>query len=104
MTFREFMLENGYELKTTFWEDFSIADVFGPAAVQDTYNRAFGEWKANHVYLTELAIVLNHKIWQHYKEHPELGRLYDRLWKETDLYAVDHLKGAELQYYCRVTD
>lgn len=25
MTFREFMQENGYELQTTFWEDFSIA-------------------------------------------------------------------------------
>lgn len=24
MTFREFMRENGYELQTTFWEDFSI--------------------------------------------------------------------------------
>ena len=29
MTFREFMLENGYELQTTFWNDFSIADRFG---------------------------------------------------------------------------
>ena len=29
MTFKEFMQENGYELQTTFWEDFSIADRFG---------------------------------------------------------------------------
>lgn len=28
---------NGYETKTTFWEDFSIADVFGVSAVKDTY-------------------------------------------------------------------
>ena len=46
MTFREFMLENGYELQTTFWNDFSIADRFGLSAVQDTFNRAFKEWKA----------------------------------------------------------
>ena len=26
MTFKEFMQENGYDLITTFWEDFSIAD------------------------------------------------------------------------------
>lgn len=32
MTFREFMLENGYELQTTFWNDFSIADRFGLSA------------------------------------------------------------------------
>ena len=24
MTFREFMQENGYELQTTFWNDFSV--------------------------------------------------------------------------------
>ncbi len=39
MTFREFMRENGYELQTTFWEDFSIADRFGLSAIQDTFKR-----------------------------------------------------------------
>lgn len=34
MTFREFMRENGYELQTTFWEDFSIADRFGLSVCQ----------------------------------------------------------------------
>ena len=62
MTFREFMLENGYELQTTFWNDFSIADRFGLSAIQDTFNRAFKEWKENYKYLTELVLVLNHKI------------------------------------------
>ena len=32
----------GYEPKTTFWSDFSIADVFGVDSVKDTYNRAKG--------------------------------------------------------------
>ncbi len=41
---------NGYELTTTFWEDFSIADVFGTKAIRDTFNRAFEEWKTNYVY------------------------------------------------------
>lgn len=45
MTFREFMQENGYELQTTFGDDFSIADRFGLSAIQDTFNRAFEEWK-----------------------------------------------------------
>lgn len=45
MTFREFMAENGYELQTTFWKDFSIADKFGLSSIQDTFNRAFEEWK-----------------------------------------------------------
>ena len=50
----------GYEQKTTFWMDFSIADKFGIAAIKDTYKRAFNAWKDNHVYLTELVMVLNH--------------------------------------------
>ena len=29
MTFKEFMKEVGYNLLTTFWEDFSIADKYG---------------------------------------------------------------------------
>ena len=33
------MIENGYQPKTTFWMDFSIADKFGIAAIKDTYNR-----------------------------------------------------------------
>ena len=44
MTFREFMSENGYTVQTTFWEDFTIADLFGLSAIRDTYNRAFKEW------------------------------------------------------------
>ena len=45
MTFREFMKENGNEVNPTFWEDFSIAERFGLSAIQDTFNRAFKEWK-----------------------------------------------------------
>lgn len=37
MKFREFMQENGYELQTTFWEDFSIADCLGIAAIKDRH-------------------------------------------------------------------
>lgn len=34
-----------YECKTTFWEDFDIADRFGVEAIRDTYKRARAEWK-----------------------------------------------------------
>lgn len=104
MTFREFMQENGYELKTTFWDDFTIADRFGENAVQDTYNRAFAEWKSNHIYLTELAMVLNHKIWQYHQSNESLARLYDKLWRECDTWAIDNLEGKELEYYIYTTD
>ena len=104
MTFKEFMQENGYELQTTFWEDFSIADRFGLAAVLDTFNRAFREWKGDYKFLTELTLVLNHKIWQYYENRTDMAVLYNTLWEQADQYAKENLKGNELSYYWEVTD
>ena len=94
----------GYETKTTFWEDFSIADRFGIEAIRDTYNRAFNEWKNNYEYLTELVMVLNWKIWEHYESNERIARVYDELWRAADEYACDNLVGDELSYYFRTTD
>lgn len=89
---------------TTFWMDFSIADRFGMAAVKDTYDRAFTEWRTDVRYLADLVVVLNHKIWQHYKTNEPLARLYDRLWREANDWAWENLSEAEQTYYYRVTD
>ena len=86
MTFKEFMQENGYELQTTFWEDFSIADRFGLAAVLDTFNRAFREWKGDYKFLTELTLVLNHKIWQYYENRPDMAEILIKLCEKKDKY------------------
>lgn len=51
-----------------------------------------------------MVLVLNHKIWQHYKSKPALAKLYDTLWREADQYAMDNLSENEMQYYFRVTD
>lgn len=99
-----FKLPNGYESFTTFWEDFTIADCFGTDAIQDTYNRAFKAWKDDYKYLTELVIVLNHKIWEWYKKNEEYAELYDKLWKQADEYACEHLKGEEAVYFFKITD
>lgn len=95
----------GYKPKTTFYMDFSIADAGGESAVKDTYNRAFGWWKGNYEYLTELVMVLNWKIWEHNSTgNRNLKELYYKLWEEADGYATDNLKGDELSYYYRTTD
>ena len=96
---------NGYETKTTFWQDFSIAEAFGPDAIQDTFDRAFKGWKSNAKYLTELVLVLNWKLWLHYENGREtLDRLYDKLWKKADSYAVNNLKDKDLEYFLATTD
>lgn len=96
--------EIGYQYKTTFWQDFSIADKFGPGAVRDTFNRAFEEWKTNHIYLTDLVIVLNHKLWQWHEKNKVMATLYNELWSKAAEYAETHLKGEELSYYYQETD
>ena len=103
-TFSELMAYTGYQTITTFWDDFSIADAFGAPAVKDTFKRAFGEWKSNYKYLTELVLVLNHKIWQHYDRNWELALLYNDLWIKAQTYAYDNLKGDELRYFYNVID
>ena len=94
----------GYKPITTFYEDFSIADNFGEEAIEDTYNRAFKNWKEDYKYLTELVIVLNWKIWAWYEKDYKIAKLYDTLWRKTQDYALKHLTGEELTYYLRTTD
>ena len=96
---------NGYETMTTFWMDFSIADKFGIAAIRDTYNRAFNEWKSNYKYLTELVMILNLKIWEHYKNgNEDFAKVYNEFWEKADMYACENLKGDELTYFYKTTD
>lgn len=95
----------GYTQITTFFTDFSIADEFGASAVQDTYDRAFNEWKNDYKYLTEFVMVLNKKCWQHYGEgNTELSELYSDLFYKAKDYALDNLKDDELKYFLKTTD
>jgi len=94
----------GYEIITTFGRDFDIAEAFGLDAIRDTFNRAFSEWKGNYKYLTELVLILNWKIGQHYGKNDDYARLYDELWRTADGYACDNLEGEEAAYFYRITD
>ena len=91
-------------MPNTFWSDFTIADAFGINAVKDTYKRAFAEWKSDYKMLTELVMVLNHKMWQHYEANNDIWKLYCHLFEKADTYAIDNLKGSDLQYFLEVTD
>ena len=93
-----------YKFQTTFWEEFSIADHYGSEGIREHYNLVFGQWKDNLEYLTELVMVLNWKIAQWYKVDDNLGLTYDELWKRTDAYAMDTLKGDDLHYYLSTLD
>lgn len=93
------------EFKTTFWNDFTIAEHFGEIGINDTFLRVRDEWKTNCRYWTELVIVLNHKIWEHWeKGNEKLARIYDKLWRIAEDYALNHFQGEELEYFVNTTD
>ena len=93
-----------YECKTTFWNDFSIAERFGAEAVKDTYRRARAEWGRDRVYGTELSMVLNHKSWYWYEKNNVFSKLYAELWEEYHGWVLNNWKGEDLGYYLRVVN
>lgn len=94
----------GYKPRTTFYEDFSIADQFGAPTICDTYCRAFNKWQNNIEYMTELVMVLNCKIWEHNSRNHMLAEIYDELCRKADEWVLDHFDGDDLQYFLRTTD
>lgn len=107
MTIKTWNIEaiTGYKPITTFYEDFSIADRFGYAAVKDTCRRGWKTAQALGVeYITEFVMVLNWKIWEHYESNEPMARLYNDLWMHYHDWAQDNLKGEDLSYYYRTTD
>lgn len=94
----------GYTQKTTFWQDFSIADAFGIPAIKDTYKRAFEAWKTNTEYVTELVMVLNWKCWQYAQKNEAYCELYADLFYKAQGWCYDNLKGDDLTYFIRTTD
>ena len=96
--------QTGYRPFATFFEDFSIADAFGVGAIRDTYDRAFNEWKGDYKYLTEFVMILNWKIWEHYESNKTYAEVYDELFHKAQAYALENLKGEELQYFYDTTN
>ena len=94
----------GYKPITTFFQDFCIAEAFGESAIRDTYDRAFEEWKSDYKFITELVMVLNWRCWRWYRVKDDFSKLYAELDHELDEWAMDNLKGEELEYYIHTTD
>ena len=101
----------GYKCVTNLWDEFTKAERSGIPAIRATYNRVMRERSNDVVYLTELVMVLNHKISQWYDGdnsdnglHTEIARAYSDLWVKTAEYAGTHLEGEDLAYYYNMMD
>lgn len=95
---------NGYKPKTTFWSDYWIAAHYGAEAVKDTYRRAFDGWKADHEYLTEMALVLNHIGWALWDSKRELATVFFELGSTLDEWCRANFTKEQKEYYWRITD
>lgn len=103
--FNQMMVEmSGYKPFTTFYYDFTIADAFDAKGVKDTYTRVMKSWSHDYKYITELYLVLNHKIWELYEVNRDLAKVYDELWRKCGRWCDKNLKKDELEYFYRVID
>jgi len=93
-----------YKFDSTLWEEFSVAEGYGSDGILKHYQIVFEQWKDNLKFLTELVLVLNIKIFIWYGVDDSIGKMYDQLWKETDGYALETLKGEDLHYYLSTLD
>lgn len=116
-----FASEIGYEPKTTFYGDLSVAEFYGTKGIRNTYNRVMKEWIGNVEYITEFIMCLNHKIWEFYDEgystrefalsitddmRIEISKLYNDLWEDAERKFFAKYDGDDeaLNYYYQVTD
>jgi hypothetical protein len=103
MTYKEYCEnELNYKVRTTYFEDFSIAERFGENAIVGTFKNAMHN--KDYKTITELCMVLNHKMWFTYQSKPRLAKLYEKLWQQCDQWCCDNLQGEELKYFYKTTD
>ena len=95
-----------YRSITDWWNRYSIADSRGSACVKTLYRDTFEQAKKDYKLLTELVMILNHRLWYWHSLNPSnsMVSLYDMLWQKTHNYAIEELSDDEFSYYSSVTD
>lgn len=91
----------GYKPHANFYVDFSMAEPFGISAIANVYNRLFSQYKNNTVYLTELSMAINWKIYEHYDKEKQLTKFYQSIWEQIDGYCKENLQKPYIDYYNR---
>lgn len=95
----------GYQRKTTFWSDMSIAEFYSVDAVKDTCKRVIKEWFTNKEYFTEFVMVINHKSWEWYERgNAILSQVYIDLYYFLRDLVFENWSDEELKYYLEITD
>ena len=117
----------GWKPQYTFYSDFAIAEfcetyMRDKGAVVKTYKDVIKSWGSNYKALTEIIMVLNHKIWAFFGEENvgvdakylgvsketgnNIARVYNKLWEDAKAEFFKRFKDNEeaTDYYYEVTD
>ena len=88
----------------TFAQDFTIALMFGGLkGVEETYKRAFEEWKKDIRYITALAITMNHLGWKYWDTDEKVGKKFFEYWEKLDAFILDGEEDGEDYKYNNFT-
>ena len=94
----------GYTQRTTFWDDFTLAEKLGLSDIERTYRNAFNSWKTDVVFITELVLVLNWKMLYMDERHmTEKSAMYYKCWVALSNWGKRHLEAGASESVITVT-
>ena len=104
--FKDWNIEamTGYKPQTTIYMDLSIAERLGVSAIKDTVRRVRRDWSGNVIYMTELVMALNWKIWEHHGRHALYEKIYNDMYFALRDWCLEHFTGEDLTYFYETTD
>ena len=109
MTFDGLVNENMRQMDVKgLYFDFALAErANGQDGIKAVYDEVVERFKDDYKMITELAVCLNWKTWQHYNAGDETtARYYDGLWAQVPDFFYSTFEGNEEAetYYFEVTD
>lgn len=93
----------GYKPHTNFYVRFSMAEPYGITALADVYNTLSTKNANSVVNMTELVLVLQWKIYEHYDNNKILTKFYQSMWEIADKWCRENLQGNDLKYFEDIT-
>ena len=95
-----------YRSQTDLYDEYSIAETQNAKSVQTLFRDTFELAKGDYKYLTELVMVLSHKMWYWYEINPSgsMVSAYSKCFEKAHNWALTHLNSDEIRYYKEVTD
>ena len=90
--------------KFDFYDRFTKAEDGGIESVKECYNTILAEAKQDYQKITELYIVVNHKVWEHNEQNTKLAHLYYDFQKAVYQWVDENLSADEAEYFYSLTD